>query len=58
MGGSYQDETDYSQYVPYVVTDNFKLIKRTYDHLIEAGLRCCSGVVNRLAAQPDQAYSQ
>jgi LacI family transcriptional regulator len=38
VGGSYADERDYPEGVPYVATDNFKLIKLAYDHLIEAGL--------------------
>jgi len=39
VGGSYENEADYPARVPYVATDNFKLIKLAYDHLIEAGLR-------------------
>ncbi len=39
VGGSYEDESAYPLGVPYVATDNFKLIKLAYDHLIEAGLR-------------------
>lgn len=39
VGGSYEDESAYPSGVPYVATDNFKLIKLAYDHLIEAGLR-------------------
>jgi LacI family transcriptional regulator len=39
VGGSYQDDAAYPTGVPYVATDNFKLIKLAYDHLIEAGLR-------------------
>jgi len=39
VGGSYANEADYPAGVPYVATDNFKLIKLAYDHLIEAGLR-------------------
>lgn len=39
VGGSYENEADYPTGVPYVATDNFKLIKLAYDHLIEAGLR-------------------
>ena len=38
VGGSYGDETDYPSGIPYVATDNFKLIKLAYDHLAEAGL--------------------
>lgn len=39
VGGSYADESNYPDSVPYVATDNFKLIKLAHDHLIEAGLR-------------------
>jgi LacI family transcriptional regulator len=39
VGGSYENTDDYPSGVPYVATDNFKLIKLAYDHLIEAGLR-------------------
>ena len=39
VGGSYENESNYPVGVPYVATDNFKLIRLAYDHLIEAGLR-------------------
>ncbi|MYM89517.1 substrate-binding domain-containing protein [Rugamonas sp. FT82W] len=39
VGGSYADENNYPESIPYVATDNFKLIKLAHDHLIEAGLR-------------------
>lgn len=39
VGGSYQDERAYPGALPYVATDNFKLIGLAYDHLIEAGLQ-------------------
>jgi LacI family transcriptional regulator len=39
VGGSYANECDYPADVPYVATDNFKLIKLAYEHLIETGLR-------------------
>jgi LacI family transcriptional regulator len=39
VGGSYEDPADYPASVPYVATDNFKIIKLAYEHLIEAGLR-------------------
>ena len=38
VGGSYQDPADYPPNLPYVATDNFKLVKLAYHHLIEAGL--------------------
>lgn len=39
VGGSYADEREYPPGVPYVATDNRKLVRLAYDHLIEAGLR-------------------
>lgn len=38
VGGSYEDDALYPQDIPYVATNNFKLIKIARDHLIEAGL--------------------
>ena len=38
VGGSYADDKEYPHGVPYVATDNFKLIKLAHDHLIESGL--------------------
>jgi len=62
VGGSYQDEADYPARVPYVATDNFKLIKLAYEHLIEAGLTrfaCFSlpeAEVNRWAQEREKAF--
>lgn len=62
VGGSYEDERDYPAGVAYVATDNFKLIKLAYDHLIEAGLRrfaCFSlpeAPVNRWAQERENAF--
>ena len=39
VGGSYADAADYPPGVPYVATDNFKLIKLARDHLIDVGLQ-------------------
>ena len=39
VGGSYSSERDYPQGVPYVATDNFKLVKLARDHLIDVGLQ-------------------
>jgi len=39
VGGSYADEAEYPAQVPYVATDNFKLIKLARDHLIDVGLQ-------------------
>ncbi|KQV90233.1 AraC family transcriptional regulator [Massilia sp. Root351] len=38
VGGSYAEQADYPCGVPYVATDNFKLIKLARDHLIDVGL--------------------
>jgi LacI family transcriptional regulator len=62
VGGSYEDEADYPADTPYVATDNFKLIKLAYEHLIEAGLTrfACFSLpeadVNRWAQQREKAF--
>ncbi|QBE65484.1 XylR family transcriptional regulator [Pseudoduganella lutea] len=62
VGGSYENPANYPAGVPYVATDNFKLIKLAYDHLIEAGLRniaCFSlpeAQENRWAQEREKAY--
>lgn len=62
VGGSYQDAADYPKDIPYVATDNFKLIKLAYDHLIEAGLTrfaCFSlpeSSVNRWAQERERSF--
>ncbi|MEX1829450.1 XylR family transcriptional regulator [Luteibacter sp. CQ10] len=38
VGGSYQDPADYPVGVPYIATDNARLVRLAYDHLIEQGL--------------------
>jgi LacI family transcriptional regulator len=38
VGGSYADLSQYPSGVPYVATDNFKLVRLAYDHLIGQGL--------------------
>jgi LacI family transcriptional regulator len=64
VGGSYENPADYPAGMPYVATDNFKLIKLAYDHLIEAGLRniaCFSlpeAQENRWAQEREKAYSK
>jgi LacI family transcriptional regulator len=63
VGGSYADAADYPANVPYVATDNFKLVKLAYDHLIEAGLQnfaCFSlppAPTNRWAQEREKAFS-
>jgi len=39
VGGSYADDTQYPHNIPYVATDNHKLVRLAYDHLIEQGLQ-------------------
>ncbi len=39
VGGSYADKSQYPRGVPYVATDNIKLVKLARDHLIDAGLQ-------------------
>jgi LacI family transcriptional regulator len=39
VGGSYASESGYPSGVPYVATDNFKLVKLARDHLIDVGLQ-------------------
>ncbi|AMP03715.1 XylR family transcriptional regulator [Collimonas pratensis] len=63
VGGSYADASGYPADTPYVATDNFKLVKLAYDHLIEAGLRrfaCFSlpeAAVNRWAQEREKAFT-
>lgn len=38
VGGSYERESDYPSGIPYVATDNAKLVDLAYDHLIDMGL--------------------
>ncbi len=38
VGGSYASDDEYPRGVPYVATDNFKLVKLARDHLIDVGL--------------------
>nr|WP_199042392.1 DNA-binding transcriptional regulator [Dyella sp. ASV24] len=39
VGGSYADASQYPPITPYVATDNVKLVRLAYDHLIEQGLQ-------------------
>jgi LacI family transcriptional regulator len=63
VGGSYEDPADYPASVPYVATDNFKIIKLAYQHLIEAGLRNFAlfslpeARENRWAQEREKAFS-
>jgi len=38
VGGSYQRDSEYPRAVPYVATDNYKLVKLARDHLIDVDL--------------------
>lgn len=39
VGSSYADEAEYPPHTPYVATDNEKLVRLAYDHLVEQGLQ-------------------
>jgi len=39
VGSSFEDPSHYPSGVPYIATDNLKLVSLAYTHLIEAGLR-------------------
>ena len=64
VGGSYADEAQYPHNIPYVATDNHKLVRLAYDHLIEQGLQRfafyglppCPG--NRWAHEREMAFLQ
>jgi LacI family transcriptional regulator len=64
VGGSYQDQAQYPANVPYVATDNFKLVNLAYDHLIEAGLTRFAmfslpeAAENRWAQERELAFTQ
>jgi LacI family transcriptional regulator len=38
VGGSYEDDAKYPANIPYVATDNFKLVELAFGHLIDVGL--------------------
>ncbi|UXZ98089.1 XylR family transcriptional regulator [Pseudomonas phytophila] len=62
VGGSYENERDYPQGIPYVATDNQALMTLAYEHLIEAGLTrfaCFSlpeAQANRWAQEREKAF--
>jgi len=64
VGGSYAREESYPDGVPYVATDNFKLIKLALEHLIEAGLRRFAlfslpeAMENRWAQERENAFTE
>jgi LacI family transcriptional regulator len=62
VGGSYASESDYPADVPYVATDNFKLVNLAYTHLIDVGLRRFAlfslpdGAQHRWALEREKAF--
>ncbi|MDR3429909.1 MULTISPECIES: XylR family transcriptional regulator [Silvimonas] len=64
VGSSYQNEADYPRGVPYVATDNLKLIKLAHDHLIDVGLERFAlyslpeSSINRWAQEREKAFSK
>jgi LacI family transcriptional regulator len=62
VGGSYASESDYPTDVPYVATDNFKLVNLAYTHLIDVGLRRFAlfslpdGTQHRWALEREKAF--
>lgn len=62
IGGSYQDPNDYPEGVPYIATDNAKLVRMGYDHLIEQGLHHFAlyslpgSPANRWAAEREKVF--
>jgi LacI family transcriptional regulator len=63
VGGSYEDPADYPSGVPYVATDNGKIIRLAYEHLIESGLRHFAlfslpeAIENRWAQEREKAFA-
>jgi len=64
VGGSYADDSQYPANTPYVATDNHKLVRLAYDHLIEQGLQRFAfyglppGPGNRWACEREQAFKR
>jgi LacI family transcriptional regulator len=62
VGGSYANPGQYPRGVPYVATDNFKLVKLARDHLIDVGLQRFAmfslpeATENRWAQEREQAF--
>ena len=56
VGGSYANEADYPHDVPYVATDNFKLVNLAYTHLIDVGLSRFA--MFSLPESPDSRWAQ
>jgi LacI family transcriptional regulator len=64
VGGSYEDPQMYPATLPYVATDNFKLIKMAQEHLIEASLPHLAlyslpeSPMNRWAQEREKAFQK
>jgi LacI family transcriptional regulator len=64
VGGSYADPSNYPARIPYVATDNFKLVKLAHDHLVEAGLPTLAmyslpeAAGNRWAQEREKAFAK
>ena len=56
LGGSFRNDADYPPGVPYVATDNAKLVKLAIDHLIDAGLPHLA--LFSLPAAPEHRWAQ
>lgn len=56
VGGSYENEDDYPAKVSYVATDNYKIVKLAYEHLIDSGLR--NFALFSLPAAPGNRWAQ
>jgi LacI family transcriptional regulator len=56
VGGSYANECDYPAHVPYVATDNFKMVNLAYQHLVEVGL--CRFALFSLPAAQENRWAQ
>ncbi|WP_329741355.1 DNA-binding transcriptional regulator [Dyella sp. A6] len=62
VGGSYADPRQYPENIPYVGTDNAKLVRLAYDHLIDQGLQRFAfyglppAPGNRWAMEREQAF--
>jgi LacI family transcriptional regulator len=56
VGGSYENENDYPANVSYVATDNYKIVKLAYEHLIDSGLR--NFALFSLPAAPGNRWAQ
>jgi LacI family transcriptional regulator len=53
VGSSYEDERLYPTTLPYIATDNLKLVQLAYDHLIDTGLTRFA-----LFSLPDSPYNR